>query len=98
MGHQRKLSPARPESGPPPETDIAEVASLVGFGPQTDSCTVGKGPQPGLRLLCFCPHEPAALQALDRPDFVRNRLCAGRQRHPRLHGGGENVIRWTEIR
>ena len=63
-----------------------------------------KSPPPGLRLLCFCPHEPAAFQALDRPDFVdivefRNRLRAGRQRHPRLLGGRENVnVRWTEIR
>src|SRR6516225_1778392 len=63
-----------------------------------------KSPPPGLRLLCFCPHEPAAIQALGRPDFVdivefRDRLCAGWQRHPRLLGGRENVnVRWTEIR
>ena len=63
-----------------------------------------KTPVAGLSLLCFCPHEPAPIQAVGRPDFFdfvefRNRLCAGRQRHPRLLGGRENVnVRWTEIR
>ena len=71
------------------------------FGPNSGLTHCSKK---GSRLLCFCPHEPAALQALGRPDCVdivefRNRLCAGRQRHPRLLGGRENVnVRRTEIR
>ncbi len=57
-----------------------------------------------LRLLCFRPHEPKALQALSRPDCVeivefKNRLGACWQHHPRLLGGRENVsVRRTEIR
>jgi hypothetical protein len=46
-----------------------------------------------LRLLCFRPHEPKALQALSRPDCVeivefKNRLGARWQHHPRLLGAG----------
>ena len=57
-----------------------------------------------LRLSFFRPHLLAALQALSGPDFVeivefRNRLCTGRQCHPRLLGRRENVnVRRTEIR
>src|SRR5262249_14946220 len=63
-----------------------------------------KRPLPGLRLLCFSPHQSAALQALSRPHRVeiielRNCLGARWQHHPWLLGGRENVnIRRTEIR
>ena len=73
-------------------------------GFQSGQCTQQEGPQPDLRLLCFRPHEPAALQALGRPDGVeivefRNRLGAGRQHHPLLLGRRENVdVRRTAIR
>ena len=49
-----------------------------------------------LRLLRLRPHDPETLQALGRPNGVenvelRNRSGAGRQRHPRLPRGRENV-------
>src|ERR1700686_297945 len=77
-------------------------AARRGFNPA--NARQQEGPQPDSRLLCFRPHQPAALQALGRPDSVeivefRNRLGAGRQRHPLLLGGRENVdVRRTAIR
>ena len=54
-------------------------------------------------VCCVCPHEPAALHASRQARVRRHRkfqdLCAGRQRHPWLLGGRENVnVRRTEIR
>ncbi len=55
-------------------------------------------------MLGLGSHEPAALQAFGRPDFLDvvkfwDCLCAGRQHHPRLFGRRENVdVRRTQIR
>src|SRR6516165_9636849 len=54
----------------PPKADIGTQSWNVRFVPIADSCTAAKRPLAGLRFLCVRPHEPAALQALGRPDCV----------------------------
>jgi hypothetical protein len=53
-----------------PKADIPQRRLDVRFVPKADSCTAAKRPLAGPRFLCVRPHEPAALQALGRPDCV----------------------------
>jgi transposase len=46
------------------------VGAVFGLTPARDSCTAAKKPLAELRFLCVRRHEPAALQALGRPDIV----------------------------
>src|SRR5215472_7469991 len=83
-------------SVPDPTNGLQNRFRIGRDAPLRTHATAAKCPRHGLHLLCFCPHEPEALQALGWPGFgdiveLGNYLCAGRKRHPRLLGGGENV-------